>query len=98
MVNILPSPLGVVQSTSASSRTTDVYLSGVIDGFKGLIPGGLYFTNAYGEIVGGNVFAGDMGYTGGAYYYEDAATNSLILSDAYIGVAISESQILLKMN
>ena len=62
-----------------------------------LIPGNMYYTNDRGMILPGGP-AGYMHYDFGVFYIQSRMDDSLLSLQNQIGMAISESEILIKMN
>lgn len=98
-----PSPFGIaITANSGPNTISDVLVSGTftIPGINDLIPGGAYFTNTFGEIVGGDVMYGsDYTLWSKNNYYYDGNTETLIdSSNSFIGFAISSNTINLKLN
>lgn len=100
----MPSPVGVVLSANKGVDTpSDVVLAGTynrptIDNNK-VITGGLYFTNTFGELLGGSVNYGSL-YSSQAYslvYYEDVESSTLVdASTSIITLGVNEDTLLLK--
>jgi hypothetical protein len=98
-----PSPYGVaITANSGPDTVSDVLIAGTfsIPGVNNLIPGAAYFSNSFGEIVGGEVmFGSDYTCQSQKNYYYDSTTDTLIdTSSSLIGIAISSNTISLKLN
>ena len=100
---MLPSPFAVTLTTNYGTDTpSQVLYSGSysIPGRNDLIPGAVYYTNTFGEIIGGDVLYGSE-YTihSNKFYYEDSKTSTLIdTSNSRVGIAISPTTISIKFN
>eukprot|EP00595_Chromulina_sp_UTEXLB2642_P003644 CAMPEP_0196768490 /NCGR_PEP_ID=MMETSP1095-20130614/42837_1 /TAXON_ID=96789 ORGANISM="Chromulina nebulosa, Strain UTEXLB2642" /NCGR_SAMPLE_ID=MMETSP1095 /ASSEMBLY_ACC=CAM_ASM_000446 /LENGTH=212 /DNA_ID=CAMNT_0042138193 /DNA_START=1117 /DNA_END=1755 /DNA_ORIENTATION=+ len=80
---------------SPSTSTATAVLTGTVSGFTGLSPGYAYYSTTKGTIVRGNQYFGHVS-SGFSEYYVDSTADSVIVSlDSYIGIAISDSTILL---
>ena len=109
MMHVLPAPVGVVASASQGSGAgrADALLSGWLGGYQGLEPGMLYYTNTFGELTAAGVFCGQQGTStgmgmgggvgGGDFYVQDDASDSRTLMTGLVGVAVSETTLLLKV-
>lgn len=100
---MLPSPFGVaITANSGSNTESQVLFSGsyTIPGKNNLIPGAVYFTNTFGELLGGDIMYGSEYTTySDKYYYEDSATGTLVdASNSRIGIATSSDTISLLLN
>ena len=95
VMHVLPAPLGLVNSAShqdGSLLRVDALMSGWSDGHQQLVPGMLYYTNTFGELTSAGVF---WGQEGADFYVNDEASASLMT--ALVGVAVSETTLLLKV-
>eukprot|EP01035_Chromulina_nebulosa_P018760 gene18760-24527_t len=95
-----PAVLGLSTITSSTisptTSTATAVLTGTVSGFTGLSPGYAYYSTTKGTIVRGNQYFGHVS-SGFSEYYVDSTADSVIVSlDSYIGIAISDSTILLK--
>jgi hypothetical protein len=87
-------PLGGVSTAASSSSTTPVQIGGVISGLKGLTPGAVYYSDAHGNLIQGNIpYGRSAGISALSSYVE---TDSVIVTlDSLVGVATSTSSIAL---
>lgn len=105
---MLSSPVGLVAVSSTSpdqngDYTSEVLFTGTMTGLSNLKTGAVYYCNTLGELLGGDVW---LGRGGGSHstetswaYYEDTASDTLVgCSDSLVGVAVSDSVLLLKTN
>lgn len=100
---MLPSPFGIALTPNSGSNTqSEVLISGTysIPGRNDLNPGAVYYTNTFGEIIGGDVIYGSEYTTySNKYYYEDSKTSTLVdTSNSRIGIATSSNTISIKFN
>lgn len=91
MMHVLPAPLGLAQ-TSSRQDTAVVLMSGWVDGYQQLVPGMLYYSNTFGELISAGVFYGQEGED---FYVTDEASSALMT--ALVGVAVSDTTLLLKV-
>ena len=103
-VYVYPRPIGIAAKTFAGGNQVQFgglwkvkkdVLKTMRDGK--LIPGNMYYTNDRGMILPGGP-AGYMHYDFGVFYIQSRMDNSLLSLQNQIGMAISESEILIKMN
>ncbi len=96
LMHVLPAPVGVVFGASYSSSDgllrVDSQLSGSLHAYTKLVPGMVYFGNTFGEVFNGQIY---YGQDEAASYAEDKASNTLMTGK--IGVAVSDSTLLLKV-
>ena len=75
--------------------------AGTMKGLSGLQPGAAYFSNSLGELVGGDVWYGNgaasMAEETSFSYYEYDSNTLVDCSNSMIGVALSDSVLLLKV-
>jgi hypothetical protein len=98
-----PSPFGVaITPNSGPNTASNVLISGTfnIPGRGDLVPGAAYFTNSFGEILGGDVMYGSdyTSQTRSNYYHDSASDTLLDTSSSLIGIAINSNTISLKLN
>ena len=103
-VYVYPRPIGIAAKNFAGGN--QVQFGGlwkvkkdVLKNLRGgkLVPGNLYYTNDRGMILPGGP-AGYMHNDFGVFYVQSRMDNSLLSLQNQIGMAVSESEILIKMN
>ena len=103
-VYVYPRPIGIASKNFAGGNQVQFgglwkvkkdVLKTMRDGK--LIPGNMYYTNDRGMILPGGP-AGYMHYDFGVFYIQSRMDDSLLSLQNQIGMAISESEILIKMN
>ena len=108
-MHTLPTPLGLVYSPSSSypdangDYQSSVIMSGSMGGFLGLRTGAVYYCNTMGEVLGGDVWYGagmaSRGLEASYSYYEDEDSDTLVdCTSSLVGIAVSDSTLLLKMH
>ena len=103
-VYVYPRPIGIAAKTFAGGNQVQFgglwkvkkdVLKTMKDGK--LVPGPMYYTNDRGMILPGGP-AGYMHNDFGVFYVQSRMDNSLLSLQNQIGMAVSESEILIKMN
>lgn len=98
MLEKFGSPFGVAKNkASKTDSKVSVMMSGEISGFVDLVPGAVYYTNTFGEVVGGTEYFGQLSTSTVSGYYEDSETQTLV-SDAQIGVAVGKSKLAVSLH
>ena len=106
-MEILPKPVGVVQSVATASDHSNlatVAVSGVATGFTGLTVGMTYYATTSGKLVTDGVYYGRDGATqsnsavNGYFYITDVADSLLVSAESQIGIAVASDTILLKLD
>jgi hypothetical protein len=109
VLHMLSAPVGLIAAPSQSSPnsngdyTAHVMLTGTMTGLSYLQTGAVYYSNTLGELLGGEVWlgkgAGSPSVESVFSYYEDEASGTLVdCRDSLVGVAVSDSILLLKTN
>lgn len=101
-MEILPRPVGTVKSIARDGSRATILVEGVTTISSGdyapiLQLGQQYYTNTMGAILAGNLYYGQLEASSEAITYIDLYdTENLIVSlDSVIGMAVSESTVLL---
>ena len=93
MLEKFGSPFGVAKNkASKTDNKVSVMMSGEMSGYADLVSGAVYYTNTFGELVGGTEYFGQLSTSAVSGYYEDTETQTLV-SSAQIGVAVGKSKL-----
>lgn len=93
---MLPAPIGIAQNN-------ELIMSGSVGKLSKLVAGKVYFTNTLGELIGistsqsfesSNLFYGSLGNVD---YVEVVGSNLIVSLGSQVGVAVSESTLLVSL-
>lgn len=103
VIEILPSPIGVISSSTLLSQTAStlpVMLTGTISGFSNLELGKAYYTTTQGELIAGKDYFGHGDMSCNSDLADCIVTSddgtTMVSKNSYLGLAVAKDTILLK--
>ena len=100
IMETLPKPIGFININDQSihnNKNIEITLNGIVNNFEGLIAGYSYYTTTLGTIIAGDNYYGSQSLNDNNNYVNNINEEVLVSSDSFIGIAISETEILLKL-
>lgn len=101
MMNILPAVAGVVSSVEAGKVNVAVGGSvGSLATSNQLTPGVMYYATSMGEVISSGEYIGSNSVGGSSHTgyvnYDDGSTKALLSLDSQVGVALTDSALLVR--